>query len=109
MIHMKLTGYRIEQQCRKQNLTVKQIQEQLHIGSFQAVYNWFAGKTLPSVDNLLELSKLLHVPMERLLIEGEDDMEKISECEILSVFSHKKHSFMRTINYNKQLWAVIQF
>lgn len=109
MINMKLTGYRIEQECRKQCLTVKQIQEKLHIGSFQSVYNWFCGKTLPSVDNLLELSKLLHVPMESLLIEETDDIEKISEYEIFSAFYNKKYLYMRILNYKKRLRTVIQF
>lgn len=69
MIHMKLTGMRLKQLCASQGVTVKQIQQVLHIGTHQSIYNWFCGKTLPSVDNLLQLSKLLGLSIEDMLVE----------------------------------------
>lgn len=66
-IDMKKTGAKIKALCRERNLTVKDIQKELYIGAFQSVYDWFSGKTLPSVDNLYRLSKLLKVQMEDMI------------------------------------------
>lgn len=71
MIHVKLTGQRIKQLCKEKGITVKQIQEELGIGAYQSVYNWFCGKTLPSLDNFYSLCKLLGVSMESLIVEAE--------------------------------------
>ena len=68
-IDMKKTGERIKYLCEKEGVTVRQIQEKLHIGAFQSVYNWFEGKTLPSLDNLYRLSKLLNLPMEDIIVD----------------------------------------
>ena len=34
----------------------------------QAVYKWITGKSLPSIDNLIILSKLLHSSVEEILV-----------------------------------------
>jgi len=57
---------------------VKQIQRELNIGSFQSVYSWFQGKTLPSLDNFYSLCKLLQVSMDSMLVEKEEYIEDIS-------------------------------
>ncbi len=51
------------------------IQRELYIG-FQSVYAWFSGKTLPSLDNLYRLSRLLRVPMDEMIV----DMEEEENC-----------------------------
>ena len=48
-IDMKQTGKRIKQLCHERGITVKIIQGELNIGAFQSIYNWFSGKTLPSL------------------------------------------------------------
>lgn len=72
MIDMKKTGRRIKEACDSQGITVKQIQQELNIGSFQSVYSWFHGKTLPSMDNFYALCKLLHVSMDSMIVEKEE-------------------------------------
>ena len=67
-IDAKKTGKRMKEICRRRNVSVKDIQEELFIGSFQAVYAWFSGKSLPSLDNLYRLSRLLNVPMDWLIV-----------------------------------------
>lgn len=68
-IDMKQTGKRIKRLCRERGITVKMIQEELDIGAFQSIYNWFSGKTLPSLDNMYRLSKLLNVAMEDMIVD----------------------------------------
>lgn len=66
-IDMKRTGAKIKRLCKEKGITVKDIQKELCIGAFQSVYDWFSGKSLPSVDNLFYLSKILKVPMEDMI------------------------------------------
>jgi transcriptional regulator with XRE-family HTH domain len=47
-------------------MTKYEIAEKLGV-SHQAVYDWYNGKTNPSTKNLIELSKLLNVPIETIL------------------------------------------
>ena len=77
MIDMQKTGRRIKEICDKQRITVKQIQEELNIGSFQSIYSWFHGKTLPSLDNFYALCKLLHVSMDSMIVEQEEYSEGV--------------------------------
>lgn len=67
-IDMKQTGKRIHEICKWRNISVSDIQKELKIGSFQAIYAWFSGKCLPSLDNMYYLSRLLKVPMELLIV-----------------------------------------
>lgn len=69
-IDMKQTGKRIKCLCEQRGITVKHIQEKLQIGAFQSVYNWFEGKTLPSLDNMYRLSKLLNVSMDDIIVDS---------------------------------------
>lgn len=71
MIDMRKTGQRIKEICDNQGITVRRIQDELKIGSFQSVYSWFHGKTLPSLDNFYALCKLLHVSMDSMIVEQE--------------------------------------
>lgn len=68
VIDSKKTGKQIKMECKKQGFTVKDIQEFLQIGAAQSVYDWFRGKSLPALDNMLALSHLLGVPMEKLIV-----------------------------------------
>lgn len=71
MIDMQKTGQRIKEICDNQGITVRQIQDELNIGSFQSIYSWFHGKTLPSLDNFYALCKLLHVSKDSMIVEQE--------------------------------------
>lgn len=38
----------------------------------QAIYKWLAGKSIPNIDNLVILSRLLHTSIDNLLVvDGE--------------------------------------
>ncbi len=69
MIDMRRTGRQLKENCDEQGISVRQIQKRLHIGSFQSIYAWFCGKTLPNLDNFYALAKMLGKSMESLIIE----------------------------------------
>lgn len=68
-IDLEMTGNNIRKHTYAYGYTVKDIQGYLGLSCPQPVYRWFKGKILPSVDNLLRLSELLHVHMEDLLVK----------------------------------------
>lgn len=80
MIDTKLTGERIRYECKRKGITVKQIQNVLNIGAFQSIYDWFSGKSLPSLENFYELSKLLKIKMEYLIIEKDFKCLNVDFC-----------------------------
>jgi len=51
--------------------SVKELQEYLGLGCPQGVYQWQAGRSLPSVDNLYAVSRLWGVSMNEILVERE--------------------------------------
>lgn len=67
-IDMERTGRRIWQLCTINGYSVRELQKYMMISCPQSIYNWFHGKTLPSLDHLFALSMLLHVPMNWLLV-----------------------------------------
>jgi len=73
-INQKKTGEWLRALCKHYQYSVKDIQEYLHISSNQAIYEWFNGHTLPSVNNLLALSLLFNLPMNALLVDDIHEM-----------------------------------
>lgn len=62
------TGENIIRLRKARGLTVRQLQEWFGFEEPQAIYKWQRGKSLPSVDNLYALGKLLDVPMDSILV-----------------------------------------
>lgn len=80
-IDTKRTGEHLRDMFRERNISPKKIQELLRIGSTQTIYDWYKGRTLPSMDNMVALSRLLGCNMEELLVfrpaqEGEEIAER---------------------------------
>ncbi len=73
-IDLKKTGAWLRKLCASKGYTVKDIQKYLHISSNQAIYEWFNGHTLPSINNLLALSSLLGVSINNLLVDDVHDI-----------------------------------
>lgn len=74
-INMAATGMHITELRKARGLTVKDLQTYFGFEAPQAIYKWQKGDALPSVDNLLALSTLLEVPMERILVWSTPDHE----------------------------------
>ncbi len=74
-IDQKATGRQIRKILKLRGFTVQDVKDRLMLGCVQSVYHWLDGQSLPSLDNLYALSKMLGVPMDRLII-GTEDYEK---------------------------------
>lgn len=71
-IQQQETGENIRRLLKSNGYTVKDIQEVMGFENPQAVYKWLSGKSLPSLENLLILSKLLNISIENILVIDED-------------------------------------
>lgn len=67
-IDLKATGSNIVKLRKDANLSVRDLQMYFGFDSPQAIYKWQWGESLPTVDNLYALSKLLNTSMEEILV-----------------------------------------
>ena len=67
-IDMAATGAHIRQLRREQGLFVRDIRDSMGFEDGSSVYKWERGRSLPSVEHLLALSKLFDMHMEDILI-----------------------------------------
>ena len=72
-IDVKRTGARIREQRKAKHITVRRIQMYMGFTEPQAIYKWQRGDSLPSLDNLLALSKLFGTTMEDILVISDDE------------------------------------
>lgn len=68
VIDMAATGRNIETLRKNAGLTVRDVQEIFGFGTPQTVYKWQNGITLPTVDNLVVLAKVLNVPIDGIIV-----------------------------------------
>ena len=71
-IHQEATGRNIKNLMKEKGYKVRQVQEAMGFENPQAVYKWLKGKSLPNLDNLLVLSRLLKVSIEEILVTDGD-------------------------------------
>ena len=67
-IDMTATGKNITRMMKAAGMTVKDLQEIFGFATPQAIYKWLSGKSLPSIDNFIILSRLLHTTIEDILV-----------------------------------------
>lgn len=78
VIDMAATGDNIRRLRMDRGLSVQEMQAFFGFDAPQAVYKWQRGESLPTVDNLYALSKLLGVTMEDILVPFDPKPEKPS-------------------------------
>lgn len=79
-IQQEETGAQIRKLMMKNGYTVRDVQGAMGFENPQAIYKWISGKSLPSLDNFLILSRLLHASIEDILVvDGDIVMSALSE------------------------------
>ena len=63
-----LTGKELGSAIKRSGYSIKELQGLLGLSCPQPIYRWIRGRTLPSIDNLYMLSRILEVPMDELLV-----------------------------------------
>lgn len=67
-IRQKETGQHIKKLFSENGYTVKDIQNVMGFENPQSIYKWMSGASLPSLDNFVILSRLLHTSIEDILV-----------------------------------------
>ena len=67
-INMEATGLNIKNLITKNNMTVKDVAITFGFASVNPVYKWINGKTLPALDNLVVLAKVLDTKIDDIIV-----------------------------------------
>ena len=67
-IQQKETGRHIKKLLTANGYTVKDVQNVMGFENPQSIYKWLSGTSLPSLDNFVILSRLLHTSIEDILV-----------------------------------------
>ena len=68
VLDLTATGAKIKTVMKDKGITARELQIIMDFPYVQTIYNWFAGKNMPTIDNLVVLSKILAVPMDDLVV-----------------------------------------
>ena len=68
VLDLAATGAKIKTVMKDKGLTARELQIIMNFPYVQTIYNWFAGKNMPTIDNLVVLAKILAVPMDDLVV-----------------------------------------
>ena len=66
-INKKETGVNLRRIMDMKSIKPRDIQEYLGLGCVQSIYRWLDGVSMPTVDNLYAISKMLQVPMDSIV------------------------------------------
>ena len=68
MIDMVRTGQNINRLRKIAGVSVKDLQDVFGFNSPQAIYKWQHGTTLPTIDNMVVLARVLGVRIDDILV-----------------------------------------
>lgn len=67
-INMEATGANIKKLIKASGYSVREIMELTGISTEQAVYKWYRGESIPTIENMLILSNALGIEIKELLV-----------------------------------------
>lgn len=80
-IDLKETGKNLRKVMKERNITVKEVQHYLGLGSVQSVYHWLNGISMPSIDNLYALSVMFELSMDELVCGNKKECADTKDVE----------------------------
>lgn len=94
VIDMKATGENILRLREEKQLTIRELQTYFGFEEPAAIYRWQRGDNLPSLDNMVALSKLFGVAIEDILVlEPSEETEK----KKLTPFEFKRDKKLKSL------------
>jgi transcriptional regulator with XRE-family HTH domain len=67
-IDVKASGENIKSLVKQHNLKLADIQEVLGFNTPQAIYKWYRGESMPTIDNLIILSELFNCSIDDIVV-----------------------------------------
>ncbi len=83
VLDLDATGAKIKSIMKQKGVTPRQLQLILGFPYVQTIYNWFAAKNMPTLDNLVVLAQVLGVTMDDIIVTRMITVE-IDDVEVLS-------------------------
>ena len=68
VLDLEATGAKIKTLMKQRGITPRQLQILLDFSYVQTIYNWFAAKNMPTLDNLVVLAQVLGVTMDDIVV-----------------------------------------
>lgn len=68
VLDLEATSAKIKTIMKLRGVTPRQLQLIMDFPYVQTIYNWFAGKNMPTLDNLVVLAQILDVTMDEIII-----------------------------------------
>ena len=68
VLDLEGTGAKIKTIMKMRGVTPRQLQLIMDFPYVQTIYNWFAGKNMPTLDNLVVLAQILDVTMDEIVV-----------------------------------------
>ena len=68
VLDMEATGVKIRESVLAAGLNAGDIAERMGFTTRNAVYRWFKGEAMPTLDNLVALADILDVSVDTLLV-----------------------------------------
>lgn len=76
-LNMELTGMRIKKAIDESGYSARELQQMLGLATIQPVYRWQQGRTLPTLDHLYALCKILNISMDDIIVAYSSRSEDI--------------------------------
>ncbi len=67
VIDTQKTGQNIKEIFKTNNYKIKDIQETFNFSTPQAIYKWFRGDSIPSIDNLVIISQMCNTKIDEII------------------------------------------
>lgn len=85
-LDLEATGAKIKALMKQKGIAVRELKAIMGFPFVQTIYNWFSGKNMPTIDNLVVLAQILGVKMDDLVVTNtvetvidiEEGVEEIS-------------------------------
>ena len=71
VLDLDATGTKIKTLMKQRGITPRQLQILLNFPYVQTVYNWFAGKNMPTLDNLVVLASVFGTTLDAIVVRDE--------------------------------------
>ena len=68
VINIEETGKNIKNIFKERNYKIKDIQDIFGFNTPQAIYKWFRGEAIPSIDNLIIISSICNIKIDDIII-----------------------------------------
>ena len=75
VLDVDATGAKIKSLMKQRGITPRQLQIILNFPYVQTVYNWFSGKNMPTIDNLIVLAQVLGATVDDIIVTKTVDIE----------------------------------